>query len=236
MNKSMSSLADFLAKTSAQPGAAQAYQEAVADCGSNTTVLSTKSNRSSRSSKTSLPFGLEDWTKCLGHSLRSGTMQNGIVYPLQPLALLTAGTASGSWPTPRATDYKNGRGKTGNRSVQNAYKAGWTLSEKVLMWPTPRATDGSKGTRTTEGALKEFQRGKNLDLGTMVKLWPTPTASMGGSNIYAPATTERGHGVNLTGAVGGTLNPTWVEWLMGFPAEWTACAHLETRLSRKSQK
>ena len=199
MSKSMSSLADFLAKTSAQSGAAQAYQEAVADCGSNTTVSSTKSNRSSRSSKTSPPFGLEDWAKCLGHLLRSGTMQNGIVYPLPPLALLTAGTASGSWPTPRATDYKNGKGKTGNRSVQNAYKAGWTLSEKVLMWPTP-------------------------------------TASMGGPNIYSPAVTERGHGVNLAEAVGGTLNPTWVEWLMGFPAEWTACAPSEMRSSRKSQK
>jgi DNA (cytosine-5)-methyltransferase 1 len=32
---------------------------------------------------------------------------------------------------------------------------------------------------------------------------------------------------NLQGApkeqAGGTLNPTWVEWLMGWPLEWTAC-------------
>lgn len=24
--------------------------------------------------------------------------------------------------------------------------------------------------------------------------------------------------------IGGMLNPTWVEWLMGYPAEWTVCA------------
>ena len=207
MSKSMSSLADFLAKTSAQPDAAQAYQEAVVDCGLNTTVSSTKSNRSSRSSKTSPPFDLEDWTKCSGHLLRSGTMQNGIVSPLPPLVLLTAGTASGSWPTPRATDYKNGKGKTGNRSVQNAYKAGWTLPEKVLMWPTPSASDNrDRGHMGMPAIQRRMEKGKQLNLSMVVS------------------------------EISGALNPTWVEWLMGFPAEWTACAGLETRLSRKSQK
>jgi DNA (cytosine-5)-methyltransferase 1 len=31
------------------------------------------------------------------------------------------------------------------------------------------------------------------------------------------------HGVQLANQVGGTLNPTWVEWLMGFPPGWTDC-------------
>ena len=57
-------------------------------------------------SKTSAPFAVEDWIKSSGHSLRSGMMRNGIVYPRQPLALLNAATASGSWPTPAARDYK----------------------------------------------------------------------------------------------------------------------------------
>tara|TARA_R100000808_G_scaffold19628_2_gene42543 strand:+ start:2250 stop:2990 length:741 start_codon:yes stop_codon:yes gene_type:complete len=32
-------------------------------------------------------------------------------------------------------------------------------------------------------------------------------------------------GEQLPDAVGGPLNPQWVEWLMGFPDGWTDCAH-----------
>jgi hypothetical protein len=32
------------------------------------------------------------------------------------------------------------------------------------------------------------------------------------------------------------LNPTWVEWLMGFPLGWTDCEHLATPSFRKSLK
>ena len=35
---------------------------------------------------------------------------------------------------------------------------------------------------------------------------------------------------------GGSLNPTWVEWLMGFPLGWTALEPSETPSSRKSSK
>tara|TARA_R110002110_G_scaffold271943_1_gene487533 strand:+ start:77 stop:742 length:666 start_codon:yes stop_codon:yes gene_type:complete len=50
---------------------------------------------------------LEDWDKCYDPSQRSGTMQNGIVYLLEPLVRLTRETGSGSWPTPTARDYKD---------------------------------------------------------------------------------------------------------------------------------
>lgn len=33
----------------------------------------------------------------------------------------------------------------------------------------------------------------------------------------------------------GRLNPTWVEWVMGFPLGWTVCEHSETPSSRKSR-
>jgi hypothetical protein len=31
----------------------------------------------------------------------------------------------------------------------------------------------------------------------------------------------------------GSLNPTWVEWLMGYPAGWTDCGDSGTPSSRK---
>jgi hypothetical protein len=36
--------------------------------------------------------------------------------------------------------------------------------------------------------------------------------------------------------VSGKLNPTWVEWLMGFPLGWTDLGDSETPSSRKSSK
>src|ERR1700722_4605968 len=76
----------------------------VAASGANTIASSKKRSRSGSSSKTCQPFALADWTKCSGHSLRSGMMRNGIVYPLAPLAHLTGEIESGLWPTPKASD------------------------------------------------------------------------------------------------------------------------------------
>jgi hypothetical protein len=42
--------------------------------------------------------------------------------------------------------------------------------------------------------------------------------------------------VKETDPAGGSLNPTWVEWLMGFPLGWTDCEHLATPSFRKSLK
>ncbi len=43
---------------------------------------------------------------------------------------------------------------------------------------------------------------------------------------------DRGKG-NLGEKVGGQLNPTWVEWLMGFPLGWTDLEPLETPSFRR---
>jgi len=62
------------------------------------------------------------------------------------------------------------------------------------------------------------------------KNWPTPTAWDGAGK---PNSNPQG-GPNLSTAVGGQLNPEWVEWLMGFPAGWTDCVPSETPSSPKS--
>ena len=88
------------AKTSVLPEKEPDLQAPEAASGGSSTASLRRRSRSGSSRKTYQPFAVEDWTKFSGASLRSGTMRNGIVYPLQPLAPLTAGTGSGSLPTP----------------------------------------------------------------------------------------------------------------------------------------
>jgi hypothetical protein len=55
-------------------------------------------------------------------------------------------------------------------------------------------------------------------------LFYTPQARDGDSRrgVSSPAKrAQAGKQVSLTEQVGGKLNPTWVEWLMGFPEGWT---------------
>jgi hypothetical protein len=56
-----------------------------------------------------------------------------------------------------------------------------------------------------------------MNLRTAVVSFPTPVADDTGhrSSHYAQG------GTALSMVAGGPLNPTWVEWLMGFPAGWT---------------
>lgn len=79
---------------------------------------------------------------------------------------------------------------------------------------------------------KEYTGTKHsMKLIQAVKMWPTPKASdANGSGPVGSKSAE--HDIkkgNLKGSVmyylndqtGGQLNPTWVEWLMGFPIGWT---------------
>jgi len=75
------------------------------------------------------------------------------------------------------------------------------------MWPTPRANE-----RQQHNSGDDY-----VALSKAVKPWPTPTANRR-SGLQS-------HGIN---AISGQLNPTWVEWLMGFPIGWTDLEHSET--------
>ena len=53
--------------------------------------------------------------------------------------------------------------------------------------------------------------------------------------VWGAGFLERRQGTSqLPDAVGGQLNPTWVEWLMGFPIGWTDLEPSETPSSPKS--
>ncbi len=90
------------------------------------------------------------------------------------------------------------------------------------LWPTPNCigyrSDGelmllAKKANSIEEYFALSSRACNSK---RAKYWPTPTTSTGGPEP------EGKTGRKLVTIVGGQLNPTWTEWLMGWPLEWTA--------------
>lgn len=130
----------------------------------------------------------------------AGMMQSGKTYRRQPWALPIAENASGLWPTPV---------KDSNPGA-NAFKL-------------PGAVNASMGF-----PIKPYQKNLATHL-KWQKLMPTPTASMHKGSSPAALTRKDGadrsrdrldHFIqSLEG--NGKLNPTWVEWLMGFPSGHT---------------
>lgn len=115
----------------------------------------------------------------------------------------------------------------------------WELTTRVRLteenesgfWPTPTKSDGMGGRGTSEKRMG----GENLR--TVVKIWPTPQASdnrnRGGAGSRAiQRRKEMGKQIGLSQAVSdtsGALNPPWVEWLMGWPRNWTSLDKMENR-------
>jgi hypothetical protein len=85
--------------------------------------------------------------------------------------------------------------------------------------PTPRPCNGLRSSGANRTEIMEA-----------LKMWPTP------NTVDAKGGTRAGEGqTQLCHVVGGSLNPTWVEWLMGFPLGWTALEASGIASSRKSQ-
>jgi hypothetical protein len=91
-------------------------------------------------------------------------------------------------------------------------------------WPTPATRD-----HHAQGATMNT-KARSASLATVVQkmphLWPTPTKH-NAKETNAPSEALR-NTPTLAAQVGGHLNPTWVEWLMGFPLGHTDLQHLET--------
>lgn len=130
-------------------------------------------------------------------------------------ALRTSGSGGGrsqSTPTPTVADSRSSRNATAGRRPGSKGKPGTTLCDYVVMYPTPTAVTygynqgGAKPTGKVRMSLESMARQAS---------WPTPTA-----RDWRSASTsgiKREGGQLLPEAVGGLLNPEWVEWLMGLP-------------------
>ena len=102
-------------------------------------------------------------------------------------------------------------------------------SSASQMWPTPTARD-CKGANSLKHLTQPKTPGNNhhvRQLANAVKLFTTPCA-----RDYRTGQRERYENPERMNAmndqIGGQLNPTWVEWLMGFPPGWTDLNASET--------
>lgn len=229
---STSSLADSHVRTSALQEMVQAWQESEAVFIRTSKDLSEKQIQLSSFLKTYLRSGLADLLVWCGDWPRLGMISDGQLFLPQALERHTRETdGSALLPTPSASSYGTNRGGAAGRNGKERPSLE-TMARRNL-WPTPKASDADKGIRTPEGAAKEFERsGRRFsDLHTAVKLWPTPTVQDGRGRTHhnqmdgtvhlsLPVVVMREDG--KTPKAGGQLNPTWVEWLMGFRLEWTA--------------
>lgn len=164
------------------------------------------------------------------------------------------------WPTPTAQDAKNDGGPAqGDRNSPplnlavkmwstpvaddcvDREKGKWNsrgepkLSAEVKLWPSPRASDGAKGGPNQRGSKGD------LALPAAVHQWSTPCARDSGSLkkvMRGAGSKAKGNEIiqPLPVQAGGSLNPAWVEWLMGYSSGWTELGALETEWFRSKSK
>jgi hypothetical protein len=173
-------------------------------------------------------------TAISGHRLVGSWLSAGPVGSLERMLLVTSPWAS-------TTCYLTWKAKAtpqGRLLLELAPSMPRTGDLASGLWPTPAAWDGQRGARKPDG-----KRGMALSDLTKAHLWPTPAArDYKGANSEEHLSKARGHhdqlpnAVKMAGHQDGSLNPPWVEWLMGYPVGWTDLKVLGTASSLKSSK
>jgi hypothetical protein len=144
------------------------------------------------------------------HMAMKQRMKGGPRNCITSLQVMVKATERHMWPTPRAEDSEQTGGHRGKAD---------TLTSAPRLWPTPAARDWRSGK-----ASQETLEGNARPLNEVVvarETFPTPMAGCGPNS-------HNQSNAPLREALGGQLNPTWVEWLMGWPLGWTDCGHSGT--------
>ena len=207
--KSISSAEAFHAKTSVLPVKVQELKDQDQVCGNTWRESSAKFDRNSLSWKTHQCLWEEDLAPSSLTLPKWGMMRSGVLWERTTSPLPTSETESGFLlPTPTCADATMG-------AILNDNTKLITLKSGRMRKISNQGVSGSIGLART------------------VAMWPTPTCH-NAKECDAPAEANRNTPTLCHLARGGDktqpnhLNPTWVEWLMGWPLGWTDLNPLET--------
>ena len=158
---------------------------------------------------------------------------NVLLFQLQASVRGIKGKESGLWLTPTATDIGTRskealqKRKEYRKSIGRNTTPPGNLAEQVQygiattnMFPTPAARDYKDST------ISKSHQNRNSDSLpiTMMKMYGTPKAQDNRAALWDRGKGNLGeqvHGENNARATGGRLNPNFVEFLMGYPMDWT---------------
>jgi hypothetical protein len=234
----MSYLAGFHAKTSQQEVREKESRENDQECGEKWRGSFTKYNPDTSSWRThqcSLVGDLEEFSETWP---QWGLMRDGECWEQQMLAQTIKETESGLslLPTPTASmmpcegtvRIMRKAWLKGEYSLEDASViAGRDVRKsqgKVKAWPTPTVACVEGGEQSDR--VEETQSG-----GYILRKLNKPNMTYGAKLSDAILYEEK----KKNKVVGGKLNPTWTEWLMGWPLGWTDLKPLETDKSHCAQ-
>jgi len=130
------------------------------------------------------------------------------------------------WPTPAARDYKDTGENTDYEKLARKSKLSGAVKSK--MYPTPRASEVA-ATITMDAALNRIEKAgykanleESVALKEQAKMFLTPGANEDAAGKPTGKMQRMlGNSPEVRNTGKGTLNPDWVEWMMGYPPGWT---------------
>jgi hypothetical protein len=245
-------LAGFPVRTLVPPAKAQESTESEVDCGLSLPESFARWDHATSSWRTAQCSLLADLDVFSETWPRWGMMRNGVCWARSTPVRRTNANASGfgqNWPSPDARDSQPEGLEAGKRRMEKYSTCG--LQTAVNLWPTPNCPNGGRSVKhvTDWRGRTAYHNGKKVQVGleSAVKLWPTPHGFSKDGKSNGPSGNELGRAVNeaqwATPTVngnynrkgvspnsgdgpatqaGGSLNPQFVEWLMGWPINWTS--------------
>ena len=200
---SISSAVDSHALIYPMPAKEQDSQENNLDSGTSSPVLFAFFDPDTYSWRTCQLSLLGGWMPFSGRWPRTGMTRNGRAFRLQALVPRISGIACSLWPTPDASVANDGetveswdaRRAIVKQTANNGNGFGKRLTIEAKRYPIPSARDWKNG-HASEVTHARNSRPLNEQI---VK------QEVNGQSIQPKS----------------SLNPAWVEWLMGFPPGWT---------------